>query len=625
MMKRALIIAILCYFASAAPHHRPRHSAHDHRARSVIQHWTSDRIASARPRRLIVHSNDDRRAADDVANSEWDHEWGGSIQNAVGRIYFEMGGSGYVCSGTVVTDDQADRSVILTAAHCAYDDSSKAFATNVLFIPNQAGTSGSSTDTNCDNDPLGCWAPTFGVADTDWSSRTFPNNIPWDYAFYVVPAAGAHSGPSNRPDGTEISDNLEAAAGSLDVSFLPPDMSLSHALGYSFNHDPNFMYCAQQLGTQSAQNFNALWMSGCGLTGGSSGGPWIQGSAESHKVMSVNSWGFNGSPGMAGPRLDGANNGHAQNVFALAKCAVDPGNSAAGVLWATSMGASPCGDTGTPTSPPTEAPAPPTEAPAPESCTDKSLADGSAWHDSASIIFTCAWYSKSNRCERYGGGIANVGLTANQACCICGGGDQDTPPAPPPTAVPTESPSDTSCEDQTLGDGSQWHDSDGSEYGCEWYAERDNCELYGSNHANGGFTGKQACCVCHTPSPTAAPTNAPTEPPLTDLTFDDGSVWYDSEGTHYNCAWYAQREHCTLYGNEWANAGFTASQACVVCGGGEVKGVGRRSAIAHSPASDSTLSVGSSHRRHKANSQGKMSSGHPKHVDDAVPETQKQP
>ena len=73
-------------------------------------------------------------------NAEWS---GGVVQTAAGRIYFEMPSNpkwkrwaGYVCSGTVATDDTSGRSIIITAAHYVYDDANKAFARNVLFIPN---------------------------------------------------------------------------------------------------------------------------------------------------------------------------------------------------------------------------------------------------------------------------------------------------------------------------------------------------------------------------------------------------------------------------------------------------------------------------------------------------------
>ena len=128
--------------------------------------------------------------------------WTGAGQVAIstGRLYFEMVNpdtgvpAGYVCSGTAVQDGDGDSSLILTAAHCIYDDVNQAFADNVMFIPNQDATTANGTDSNCSNDPMGCWAPTHGVVDVDWTTRTFPDNIPWDYGFYVVPITGAHEG-----------------------------------------------------------------------------------------------------------------------------------------------------------------------------------------------------------------------------------------------------------------------------------------------------------------------------------------------------------------------------------------------------------------------------------------------
>ncbi len=251
---------------------------------------------------------------DTVSSSEWIA--GGAVQTAAGRLYFEMPKNakrkgpwaGYVCSGTAVSDSAGDRSVILTAAHCVYDDANKAFARNVLFIPDQADTTGSGTDLNCNNDPIGCWVPSFGVVDTNWTGTTFPDNIRWDYAYYVVTLGGAHAGT-----GTE--ESLEVAASTLSIDFGPPDyndntpgtgsIDFTYGLGYSYNVDPNFMYCADDMTTEGAVNW---WLPNCGLSGGSSGGPWVQPmntGTGNGPVISVNSWGYVGSPGMAGPKLYG--------------------------------------------------------------------------------------------------------------------------------------------------------------------------------------------------------------------------------------------------------------------------------------------------------------------------------
>jgi hypothetical protein len=39
-----------------------------------------------------------------------------------------------------------------------------------------------------------------------------------------------------------------------------------------------------------------------------------------------------------------------------------------------------------------------------------------------------------------------------------------------------------------------WYDSDGDD--CNFYAEDNNCQLYGSGFENFGYTANQACCVC---------------------------------------------------------------------------------------------------------------------------------
>ncbi len=253
-------------------------------------------------------------SGDTITNGTWS---GGKVQQAAGRIYFEMPTnrkatrwSGYVCSGTVATDSTSARSVIITAGHCVYDDVNKAFARNVMFIPNQA--EGGPTDRICSNDPMGCWIASFGVVDVNWTTRKFPDNIAWDYAYYVV----KDDGTSHEGTGTEVV--LDIAAGSMTVSFdgvsindgtagkASPDFT--HALGYSYNEDPKFKYCAEDMTTEGTVNW---WLPSCGLSGGSSGGPWVQKLNTNSTsldfgdgpIISVNSWGYTTSPGMAGPKL----------------------------------------------------------------------------------------------------------------------------------------------------------------------------------------------------------------------------------------------------------------------------------------------------------------------------------
>lgn len=238
---------------------------------------------------------------DTVTFGQW--EFGGQVLKSAGRILFELADGWYVCSGTVVKDDTSDRSVVVTAAHCVYDDVAKEFARSAVFIPNQDDGEADTTDFDCSNDPSGCWILDHGVVDVDWTTRTFPDNIQWDYGYYVVADSGSHS----ASDLGFLGDlALDEAMGSMALSFRTPTVGVpAHALGYSYNVDPEFMYCKEDLGTAGSDNY---WLGRCDMAGGSSGGPWVQPMDETTgdgQVFSVNSWGYTFQSGMAGPKLHG--------------------------------------------------------------------------------------------------------------------------------------------------------------------------------------------------------------------------------------------------------------------------------------------------------------------------------
>lgn len=122
---------------------------------------------------------------------------------------------------------------------------------------------------------------------------------------------------------------IYVAAGSLAANFATSPLhdvagtgDFSHALGYSYSEDPNFMYCAEDMTINGSANW---WLPACGLSGGSSGGPWVQPldvEAGSGPIVSVNSWGYINLPGMAGSKLSGTS---AACVFAVAKTVDLPG------------------------------------------------------------------------------------------------------------------------------------------------------------------------------------------------------------------------------------------------------------------------------------------------------------
>merc|ERR1712195_380730 len=181
------------------------------------------------------------------------------------------------------------------------------------------------------------------------------------------------------------------------------------------------------------------------------------------------------------------------------------------------------GGTTSPTESPTESPT--------YGCVDKYEDDGSEWHDSDGEQYDCTWYGDYNGCSAYGDGYSYGNYTANQACCTCGGGDTETgAPTESPTEHPTQYPTDyptwnttdsptnyptddqtqyptdyptyepsqaAECEDYTTENGTDWYDSDGETYTCEWYQDTGGaCDAYGSGFTDDGYTASEACCTC---------------------------------------------------------------------------------------------------------------------------------
>lgn len=185
------------------------------------------------------------------------------------------------------------------------------------------------------------------------------------------------------------------------------------------------------------------------------------------------------------------------------------------------------------------------------------------WYD----IFgrNCAWYSQEDgRCEDYGFDYANFGKTAFQACCVCGGAQDDG-------GMLSDDPmqNESGCYDLP-----NWYDS--TEDGCNWYANEDSyCDDYGTNFSDGnGIVAADACCICGggTTEPPQEADDSST-PGCSDLPFD----WYtystpvgdNDEVDIINCPFLAENDgYCEVYGNYQNFDGITANEACCFCGGG---------------------------------------------------------
>jgi len=168
---------------------------------------------------------------------------------AIGKLFFtKPGGGDFICSAAVQR-----RRVVTTAGHCVHagNGNANAYYTNFQFVP--AYRSGIA--------PYGRWTPVFVATTQAWinGGATFPNAA--DFAMFDM---------ADR-NGSKIGD-VTGYLGYLTNKLRP---NHAHLVGYPANLDSG-----ERMHQVAAQSFaadgpNAV-VYGSDMTGGSSGGPWIQ-------------------------------------------------------------------------------------------------------------------------------------------------------------------------------------------------------------------------------------------------------------------------------------------------------------------------------------------------------------
>jgi hypothetical protein len=287
----------------------------------ILAYWTPARLQSAVPRDVVktdrgfVPRARPGPGTGAVTGASWIK--GGTILMASGKVYFSMGGGNWVCSGSVVSDHRSGASIVLTAGHCAYDETAdgaiNGFATNWVFIPEY--------DTNptlaCQNTRYGCWTADALVVHQGFATAGGFNTQATlhDFAFAVV-----------GPGGKSGTAQLDATVGSFPITFSGNFLGQKlYAFGYPAAgkyHGNDLVYCAGNVFTDEF-NGDDTWGMACGMTGGSSGGPWLSSFNEntgSGTVSSLNSYGYSGVKNMYGPKF----NANTADVFDAAD---DPGGA----------------------------------------------------------------------------------------------------------------------------------------------------------------------------------------------------------------------------------------------------------------------------------------------------------
>lgn len=253
-----------------------RHAAATTKAEqaAVASYWTPARMAAATPRGATINP---KAPPPGKGPGGGGGGGGGSSADAVqvpaesrhGKVFFTMGGSNYVCSGTATASSNGD--VVTTAGHCL-NEGPGGYATNFAFVP--------AYDTN--SRPYGTWVAEELLTTSQWANSGDFNH---DVGFAVMAENGGQS--------------LTQVVGSFPIAF-----NLGYGLRFeAYGYPAATPYNGQKLWRCSGvagqdTRGTADHRLPCSMTGGSSGGGWITNGA----LNSVNSFGYRGEKNvMYGP------------------------------------------------------------------------------------------------------------------------------------------------------------------------------------------------------------------------------------------------------------------------------------------------------------------------------------
>ena len=193
----------------------------------------------------------------------------------IGKVFFTLGGTNYVCSGNSVS--AGNKSTVVTAGHCV-NEGPGAFATKFTFVP--AYLNGSA--------PYGKWTAKALYAPTQWSSS---GDMTYDTGFAVM----------STLNGQYLSDVVGASGLQFNAARGLSYKSFGYPAASPFNGE-SLKSCS---GTATNDPYNPQFNTQgipCNMTGGSSGGPWFIGTSASGYQNSINSYGYgSNSTTMYGP------------------------------------------------------------------------------------------------------------------------------------------------------------------------------------------------------------------------------------------------------------------------------------------------------------------------------------
>ncbi|MFB7778713.1 trypsin-like serine peptidase [Streptomyces bauhiniae] len=227
-----------------------------------------------------------------------------------GKVFFDSPKGTMVCSATVVEDPAhpGKSNLIWTAGHCVHAGKKGGWYRNIAFVPSYNNQSLSSSEmegaSRAQVAPYGVWWADAAKTSQQWidgGGETGGNGASYDFAVIHVTPEQGNGGKSLE----------ETVGGALPVDFAAPaatEVSAVTASGYPAAEPYNgqLLYqCQDKPGRLSiAKADPTMYRIGCTMTGGSSGGGWVeQGANGKPALVSNTSIGPASSGWLAGPRL----------------------------------------------------------------------------------------------------------------------------------------------------------------------------------------------------------------------------------------------------------------------------------------------------------------------------------
>ena len=290
-----LVVALVAAGPVAAKSSKAKEKAEHAR---ILRYWTPKRMKNAIPRDFVLTKRgvvpagkgSGKRgkpggggggggSTNTVTGASWDTKDHGLTET--GKVFFTLGSTNYVCSGSTVNDGRKDYSLVLTAGHCAIDESNGTFASNFMYVPAYDEVA----SLNCFSTPGACYTAAALVVHQGFATAGGFNDqaIQHDWAFAV------------------FDDSLNGQLdkdGAFNIVFTAPTTGESRqSFGYPAAgkySGGDLIYC---LGPVAPDGNYGTWGLACDMTGGASGGGWVKNYGKTNEALnSVNSYKYNGGP-----------------------------------------------------------------------------------------------------------------------------------------------------------------------------------------------------------------------------------------------------------------------------------------------------------------------------------------